>query len=33
MLKLDVRQGTSRDWIEAPVRFAASELAAGRLAS
>lgn len=33
MLKLDVRGGTSRDWIEASVRFAAGELAAGRLAS
>jgi AraC-like DNA-binding protein len=33
VLKLDVREGTSRDWIEASVRFAASELAAGRLAS
>jgi AraC-like DNA-binding protein len=33
VLKLDVRQGTSRDWIEASVRFAASELAEGRLAS
>jgi AraC-like DNA-binding protein len=33
MLKLDVRQGTSRDWVEASVRFAASELTEGRLAS
>lgn len=33
VLKLDVREGTSRDWIEASVRFAASELAEGRLAS
>lgn len=33
VLTLDVRQGTSRDWIEASVRFAAGELAAGRLAS
>ncbi len=32
LLKLDVLQGTSRDWIEASVRFAASELAKGRLA-
>jgi AraC-like DNA-binding protein len=32
-LKLDVRQATSRDWIESSVRFAASELTAGRLAS
>jgi len=33
VLKLDVRQATSRDWIEASVRFAASEMASGRLAS
>lgn len=33
VLKLDVRQGTSRDWIEASVRFAAGELTEGRLAS
>jgi AraC-like DNA-binding protein len=33
VLKLDVREGTSRDWIEASVRFAANELAEGRLAS
>lgn len=33
VLKLDVREGTSRDWIEASVRFAAYELAEGRLAS
>ena len=33
VLTLDVRKGTSRDWIEASVRFAAGELAAGRLAS
>ncbi len=32
-LKLDLRQGTSRDWVEASVRFAAGELAEGRLAS
>lgn len=32
-LKLDLREGTSRDWIEASVRFAANELAEGRLAS
>jgi AraC-like DNA-binding protein len=32
-LKIDVRQGASREWIEATVRFAASELAEGRLAS
>jgi AraC-like DNA-binding protein len=33
VLKLDVRQGASGDWIEASVRFAAKELAAGRLAT
>lgn len=33
MLKVDVRKGTSREWIEASVTFAASELAKGRLAS
>jgi AraC-like DNA-binding protein len=33
VLKLDLRQGTSREWIEASVRFAACELAQGRLAS
>jgi AraC-like DNA-binding protein len=33
MLTLDVRKATSRDWIEASVRFAAGELAGGRLAS
>lgn len=32
-LKLDIREGASRDWVEASVRFAASELAEGRLAS
>jgi AraC-like DNA-binding protein len=32
-LKIDVRGGASREWIEASVRFAANELAAGRLAS
>lgn len=32
-LKLDVREAAPRDWIEASVRFAAGELAAGRLAS
>ena len=32
-LKLDIRDGTSRDWIETSVRFAAGELALGRLAS
>jgi AraC-like DNA-binding protein len=33
MLKLDARQGASRDWVEASVRFAASELTKGRIAS
>ena len=33
VLVIDVRDGASREWIEASVRFAASELAAGRLAS
>jgi AraC-like DNA-binding protein len=33
LLKLDVSQGTSRDWVEASVRFAAGELTKGRLAS
>ena len=33
ILKLDVRQGTSREWVEASVRFASNELAAGRGAS
>ena len=32
-LKIDVRGGASREWIEASVRFAANELAEGRLAS
>ena len=32
-LKIDVRGDASREWIEASVRFAASELAEGRLAS
>ena len=33
VLKIDVRSGTSGDWIEASVKFAASELAEGRFAS
>jgi AraC-like DNA-binding protein len=33
ILKLDIRKGASRDWIEASVRFAAGELTEGRLAS
>jgi AraC-like DNA-binding protein len=32
-LTLDIRKGTSRDWIEASVRFAANELASGRVTS
>ena len=32
-LKIDVRQGATREWIEASVRFAAGELAEGKLAS
>ncbi|MFN3348695.1 AraC family transcriptional regulator [Pseudorhodoplanes sp.] len=32
-LKLDLREGTSREWIESSVRFAAAELASGRLSS
>lgn len=33
VLKLDIRESTSREWIEASVRFAASELTEGRFAS
>jgi AraC-like DNA-binding protein len=33
VLKLDVREGVSRDWVEASVRYAAGELTAGRFAS
>jgi AraC-like DNA-binding protein len=33
LLKLDVREGASRDWVEASVRYAASELTRGRFAS
>lgn len=33
VLVLDVRQNLSRDWIEASVKYAAAELALGRLAS
>jgi AraC-like DNA-binding protein len=33
LLKLDIRQGASRDWVEASVRFAARELSAGKFAS
>ncbi len=32
IMKLDVREAASRDWIEASVRFAAAELVAGRFA-
>ncbi len=33
VLCIDLREGTSREWVEASARFAASELAEGRLAS
>src|SRR4029079_12641946 len=33
VLKIDIRQGTSRDWVEASVEFAARELAGGKFAS
>ena len=33
VLKLDVREGVARDWVEASVRYAAGELTAGRFAS
>ncbi len=33
ILKLDIRQGASREWVEASVRFAARELTEGKLAS
>jgi AraC-like DNA-binding protein len=33
VLKIDIRQGASRDMVEASIRFAANELAEGRLAS
>lgn len=32
ILKLDVREGMSRDWIEASIRYAAGELTQGRFA-
>jgi AraC-like DNA-binding protein len=32
-MKIDIRAGASREWVEASVRFAAAELAEGRLAS
>jgi AraC-like DNA-binding protein len=31
VMKLDIRDGTARDWIEASVRFAAGELVEGRI--
>ncbi|MBR7618949.1 AraC family transcriptional regulator [Phenylobacterium sp. 20VBR1] len=33
VLKLDITEGVSRDWVEASVRYAASELTTGKLAS
>jgi AraC-like DNA-binding protein len=33
LLKLDIREGASREWVEAAVKFAASELTEGRVAS
>jgi AraC-like DNA-binding protein len=33
VLKIDIRQGTSREWVEASVRFAARELTEGKFAS
>jgi AraC-like DNA-binding protein len=33
LLKIDIGRGTSREWVEASVRFAARELTAGRFAS
>jgi AraC-like DNA-binding protein len=33
LLKLDIRNGTSRDWVEASVRFAAGELTKGKFAT
>jgi AraC-like DNA-binding protein len=33
LLKVDIREATSRDWIEASIRFAAGELTQGRVAS
>jgi len=33
MLKLDVAQGTSRDWVDASREIRASELTEGRFAS
>jgi AraC-like DNA-binding protein len=33
LMKLDIRDGTSRDWIEASVRFAAGQLVEGKVAA
>lgn len=33
LLKLDIRNGTSRDWVEASVQFAAGELTKGKFAT
>lgn len=33
LLKVDIREATSRDWIEASIRFAAGELTRGRVAA
>jgi AraC-like DNA-binding protein len=33
LLKIDIREATSRDWIEASIRFAAGELTQGRVAA
>jgi len=33
LLKVDIREAASRDWIEASIRFAAAELTHGRVAS
>ena len=33
ILRLDIAQGASREWVEASVRFAGNELVAGRLSS
>ena len=33
LLRLDLREGTARDWVEASVRFAARELTQGKFAS
>jgi len=33
VLKIDVKQGTARDWVEASVKFAARELAEGKFAT